>query len=83
VQFNGIRISVVRSSRQCVGHNVVNTSLILEVKVVFLKQFHPAGLTTSELGLCGKMTKGLVVGVDSELGAIQVVAPGTKGVDDS
>jgi len=56
-----------------VGHNVVNSSLVLEVKVVFLKQLHPAGLSTSELGLRGKMTEGGLVGVDSELGAVEVV----------
>ena len=33
----------------------------------------------SELGLRGKMT----VGVDSELGAVVVVAPGAKGMDES
>jgi len=29
------------------------------------------------------MMEGGVVGVDSELGAIEVIAPGAKGMDDS
>lgn len=83
VQFKGVGVTVVWSSREGVWDYVVDSSFVLEVKVVFLKQLHPAGLTTSKLGLCGKVTEGGVVGVYSELGAIEVVAPGAKGVDDS
>jgi len=52
----------------------------VKVEAVFLKQLHPAGLSTSELGLRGKMMEGGVVGVDSELCAVEV---GAKGMDSS
>ena len=39
-------------------------------------------LSTSEFGLCGEVAEGGVVGVDGELGSIEVVAPGAEGMDD-
>ena len=83
MQLDGVRVTVVWSSREGVRDDVVNSSLVLEVKVVFLQQLHPTSLSTSEFGLCGKVAEGVVVGVDSELGSIEVVTPGAKGMDDS
>jgi len=83
IRYTVITLDNITSSRESVGHNVVNSLLALEVKAVFLKQLHPAGLLTSELGLRGEITEGGVVGVESEFSAIEVVAPGAKGMDNS
>lgn len=74
---------MVRTTRQGIWDDVVGTFLVLEREVVFLQQLHPTRLTTGELWLGWKMLEGRMVGIDNEVGAIEVVPPSLEGVDHS
>ena len=74
---------MVGLARERIRYYIIDSMLVLEVKVVFLQQLHPAGLTTSEFRLCWKMAEGCVIRIYDEVGSVQIVSPGSEGMNNS
>ena len=83
MQFNGVGVAVIWLSRESVGYKCCQLLACTWSQSCILEATPSSGPIESELGLRGKMTEGGVVGDDSELGAVEVVGPGAKGMDNS
>jgi hypothetical protein len=72
---------MIWSSRESIRNKILSAALILEIKVIFLKKLHPLRLSSGELGLGGKVTKYIVVDIYHKMGAVKIVPPGLKSMN--
>ena len=75
-------VLVIDATRETIGDDVGLALDVLDLEVVLSDDVFPASLTTGETRLGLKVVQRLVVGHDSELGAVEVRSPGLERDDD-
>ena len=75
-----LRFDVVIPPGEGVGHDVVNSSYVLQAEIVLLQVLRPADQPAGQMWLSLKVLKALVVGLDLKRCTDQVVAPMFEGV---
>jgi hypothetical protein len=74
---------MVRAPTQCISHHILGAWVVVYVKVILRDGVQPPSLTLREVRLLEKVANSLVVSVQAEVSAQQVVPPFLESSDHS